>query len=361
MFHPKSRNVLILTLVLLIFLAACQPQAAEVSELPTLAVLPSFTPSNTFTPTFTPTLTPTPTNTLTSTPTDTPTNTLTPTNTVTATVTLTPTSTRTLTPTLTNTPVATDTPTLTPTPNAPQIISFTASANNGSPNETILLNWSTISDSARIDQLNQQAAVMQTFPISATGQLSVVLPANSGKQVIYKLVALRGGLEVSQSLPIVINCTVGWFFGDQFAPPAAGCPTAVGAVAGGAYQPMERGVMIWTNANGLNKVYALFNSNNTYTSFVSGWDGAAQTPNYGSPPSGYLSPTRQFRWVYNNTLPTVIPGTWVQVMGWATTEINQDNRTIQFEQGTNAIYIDAPGGAVYRLVGGDSGTWAKIK
>ncbi len=357
MFHSSSRLIVVLILLLL-GLTACQPEA-QVAELPTLAVLPSLTatltPTNTLTPTST--LTPTPTNT--ATPTSTPTLTLTPTVTTTATITRTPTSTLTPTPTQTPTPVATDTPTLTSTPNTPQILSFTASATTGAANSTLLLRWATISDSARIDQLNQQGAVMQTFPITPNGELSVVLPPNAGKQVIYKLVALRSGLEVSQSLPITLLCTVGWFFGDQFAPPAAQCPTAVGAIAGGAFQSFERGVMLYTNANGLDKIYALLNTGNTYTAVTSGWDGSSQTPNFGNPPSGFKSPAEHFLWVYNTQLAPV--GTWVQAMGWATGDLNKDNRTIQFEQGTNAIYIDAPGGAVYRLVGGDAGTWAKIK
>lgn len=347
-----------LILVMLV-MTACQPQAEETGVLPTLAVLPSVTPTLTPTITPTPTNTDTPTPTLTATPTDTPTSTLTATVTNTPTITRTPTSTLTLTPTETATPVATDTPTLTSTPNAPQIISFTSSVASGAANSTLLLSWSTVADTARIDQLNQQGAVTQTFPIAPTGELSVVLPGNLGKQVVYKLVALRGGLEVSQSIPIALLCSVGWFFGDQFAPPAAQCPTAVGAIATGAFQPFERGVMLYTNANGLNKVYALLNSSNSYSAITSGWDGSSQTPNFGSAPSGFKSPAEHFLWVYNTQLAPV--GTWVQAMGWATGDLNKDNRTIQFEQGTNAIYIDAPGGAVYRLVGGDAGTWAKIK
>jgi hypothetical protein len=357
--------MMFLLLIVTVIIAACQPQTAEIGELPTLAVLPSVTASRTFTPTLTPTLTPTPTATFTATASNTPTRTFTPTITRTATITLTPTNTLTLTSTLTNTPVATNTPTVTSTPNAPQILSFISSAVSGAPNTTIVLRWSAIADSARIDQLNQQGAVMQAFPVAASGELSVVLPSNAGRQVIYRLAALRGGLEVTQSVPVVITCTVSWFFGDQFAPPAANCPTAVGAIADGAYQTFERGIMLWTNANGLNKVYALFNTNNVFQAVLSGWDG--QTLNWtlqpATPPSGLYLPTRQFRWVYINApLPTVVSGTWLQTMGWATiSEANTTNRTIQYEQTTNALYIDAPDGSVYRLVGGDSGTWTKIK
>ncbi|MBZ0290035.1 MAG: hypothetical protein K8I30_20590, partial [Anaerolineae bacterium] len=284
-------RVIVLLVVLAFIFSACQPQAAEqIAELPTLAVLPSLTPSSTFTATPTATFTVTPTPTSTPTATLTPTTTNTPTSTVTVTASTTPTNTLTFTPTFTNTPVATNTPTLTPTPNTPQIITFTTSVGSGAPNTTALLRWTTVADSARIDQLNQQGAVMQTFPIAPTGELSVVLPANAGRQVIFRLVALRGGQEVSQSLPITITCSVSWFFGDQFAPQAANCPTAVGAIATGAFQPFERGVMLYTNANGLNRTYALINQNNSYVSYGNGWDGNSQPWSLGDPPSGLHAP-----------------------------------------------------------------------
>ena len=343
-----------LILIVAILLAACQPQA-EVVELPTLAILPSFTPSDTPTITPFPTSTPTPTSTLTPTATDTPTTTLTPTSTLTATPSVTVTSSVTPTNTLTHTPTATSTSTTTPTPNAPQVLTFGASSTSAARGGTITLRWSTISDSARIDQLNQAGAVTQSFSVAASGDLAVVIPVDATQLVVYRLVALRGGQEARQSVSIQITCPIPWFFGSEFAPPNSGCPTAVAAVAAGKYQPFERGLMIFVTANGLNRIYGLQNDGNRYTSYVSTWDGAGMS--FDDPPSGLFRPINEFRWAFLNTLAPV--GTWQNALGWATADINRDARSIQMEQ-NGAFYIDTPNG-VYRFSGGDTGTWSKIK
>jgi|FLYN01.1.fsa_nt_gi hypothetical protein len=340
-----------LILVVLLLLTACQPEPAQVVELPTLAVLPSLTPSDTPTATATETDTPTPTDTLTPTNTRTPTPTLSPTATLTRTPSITPTF------TVTPTPTATFTPPATATPNTPQIISFTSSANNVQVNATVVLTWQAIGDTARIDQLNSQGAVTQTFPVSPSGQLSVVIPSNTGPQVIYRLVVQRGGQEVSTSVPITIQCAIQWFFGQPPAGSTVGCPTALGAIAAGNFQPFERGFMIFVTANGLNKVYGLQTQDNRYIAYTSGWNGSTITPD--SPPSGLFSPQGVFNWAYYNTNAPV--GPWNAAIGWATAPINNDPRTIQFEQNSTAFYIDAPGNIVFRFSGGDAGTWTRIR
>jgi hypothetical protein len=333
------------------------------TDTPTLTVTPSATPTDTPVPTYTPSHTPTPTQTFT--PSNTPTFTLTPTPsaTPTATVTSSPTSTFTITPSLTPsrtpTPIPTLTPSLTPTPNAPQILSFSASANNVAANTTITLSWFTESDSARIDQLNAQGQVIQSFPVVTSGQFSLAVPGSTGKLVIYRLTAIRNFQQVSQSIPITVQCSISWFFGDQFAPQDAGCPQALGAIAPGAYQTFERGVMIYVTANGLNRIYGLQNDGNRYIAYANGWDGV--TLRSDPAPAGLFMPGQMFNWAYYNTLAPI--GTWGRQLGWATSSIDTGDRTIQFEvgaSGTLPFYIDA-GGAVYRLSGGDSGTWTRIK
>jgi hypothetical protein len=345
-----------LWLLIALVLTACSPQEGQpLAELPTLAVLPSLTPSSTFTPTKAATNTSTPTST--KTPTITPTNTpsRTPTPTVTVTSSVTPTFTLTSTATQTPTATATATSPASATPNVPQIVSFTASASNASANTVITLQWVTISDSTRIDLLNQQGAVVQTFAtITPSGQISVTVPGNLGRQVIYRLVAIRSAQEVTQSLPIVINCAIAWFFGEGVG--VTGCPSAVGSIATGAFQNFERGLMIYITANGINKIYGLQNSDSRYTAFQNGWNGSALT--YDSAPGGFFQPQDQFRWAFINTLAPV--GTWQNSIGWGTSDINRDARTYQPEEGTGAFYIDSPIG-VYRFSGGDNGSWLKVK
>lgn len=343
--------------VLLILTGACSNDVQQVAEIPTEFVLPSQTPSDTPTSTLTPTTTLTPTNT--STTTNTPT--LTPTASVTASLTFTPstTPTFTLTPTdtATNTPPASATPTATATSAQPQILSFTASTTTGAPGTSITLTWQSVADGARIEQLNTQGAIVQALgTVTPSGSLPVTLPSGQGNQVIYRLVAGRGGQEVSSSLPITLTCQISWFFGDQFAPAGSGCPTAVGTVASGAFQPFERGVMIFLASN--NKVYGLQNQNNQFLAYTSTWDGTTTYNCAGTPPGGLFAAQGVLDWAYCNTLGS--GGLWKDLLGWASTNIDGSTRTFQLSD-TGAFFIDAPGGAVYRFSGGDSGTWIKVK
>ncbi len=342
--------------VAVLLAAACQPQdETALGALPTLAELPSLTPSDTpsRTPTPTPTASPTDTPTPTATNTGTPTLTFTPSITVTSSVT--PTFTLTPTPTATSTPTPTDTPTASATPITPEILSFTASATTAAPNTVITLAWTANADSARIDQLNQQGAVTQTFPVVPSGQLAVTVPANQGRVIVYRLVAIRSGQETSRSIPITLTCPIAWFFGNEFAPPGSGCPTALGAIGPGAFQQFERGLMIYVNANALNRIYGLQNADSRYAAFPSGWTGA--DPPYDPAPPGLFQPQRMFRWAFLNTLAPV--STWQAQIGWGISAIDEGQRTIQFEEG-GPFYIDSPIG-VFRFSGGDQGTWTRIR
>jgi hypothetical protein len=349
MVTKRHLSTLFCIFVVMLFTTACQPEE-EVAVLPTLAQLPTLTPTDTPTDTATPT----------STDTDTPTPTPTATNTATATNTLTPsiTPTNTLTPTFTFTPTATETetPTLTITPNLPQIISFAASGDNIPAGQTVTVRWNSNSDVTKIQQLNQQGQLVQTFDVPPSGELNLAVPNDGSRQVIFRLVAQRGGQEVATSIPILIQCSISWFFGNQFAPPESSCPRANGAKDDGAFQPFERGVMIYLEADNLDKVYGLQNDGNRYISYRSEWDGTTEED--GDPPDDLDNPEEHFNWAFFKTNAPV--GRWEDTIGWATDDLDDDDRTIQYEI-TGAFYIDAPGGVVYRFSGGESGTWTRIK
>ncbi|MCL4249614.1 MAG: hypothetical protein KJ065_15835 [Anaerolineae bacterium] len=367
----RAKHAIALVIVVLL-IAGCQPEAQDV-VIPTLAQLPTLTPSATPTNTPTPTETPpnTATSTATSTPTNTPTPSSTPTLTATTTVTVTPsntptatntaTATRTSTPRPTRTPrppTATATPSATSTPDVPIIVSFQATSSTVPDNSSVTLFWSTINaDGARIEQLNAQGAIVNNFAVVPNGQLPVLLQAAQGRSAIFRLVAVRGSNEVAQAINITITCTISWFFGDQYAPPDASCPQSLGASAPGNYQPFERGYMIYVTANGLNRIYGLQFEQNRYIVYANGWDGT--TINSTAAPTGLFIPQQMFNWVYYNTLAPI--GAWNQQIGWATADINSENRTIQYEAGSGRFYIDAPGGLVFRFSDGDSGSWTRIR
>jgi hypothetical protein len=366
----RIKSLLALAL-LLILVAGCELQREETAfVLPTLAVLPTLTPSATLTATPTPTDTPTATATATqtATPSSTPTPTSTATQTATPTLTVTPSRTPTVTrtPLPTATPTATATltlaPTLTPlptaTPDRPQIVSFQPGAGSVQANSTLILYYATLNaDSARIEQLTQQGALVATYPVPPNGQFPIVLTANLGRVVVFRLVAIRAGNEVAQSVSIGVTCPIPWFFGDSFAPPDATCPQALGAAASGAYQPFERGLMIYVTANALNRIYGLQNEGNRYIAYVNGWDGT--TINNTAAPTNFFIPQQMFNWVYYNTNAPI--GAWNAQLGWALTNIDTSTRTIQFESGTGRFYIDVPGGIVYRFSGGDNGQWTRVR
>jgi hypothetical protein len=290
---------------------------------------------------------------------------LTPTNTLTftpsATFTASVTSTFTITPTFTSTPTstATNTPPATATPNAPQILSFTASATTVPANSSVTLTWNALADTARIDQLNQQGAVVQTFTVVPVGQLPVTVPGNTGRTVIYRLAVQRAGQEVTLSVPITIQCTTSWFFGDQFAPSNTPCPAGPSAKGGARFQQFERGYMIYINANSLNQVFGLANQDNRYIGYVVTWDQATAYNCNGSPPSGKYAPLAVFDWTFCNTNPPIASGKWIDVLGWGTSDINKEQRTIQYEQDTGGFFVDSPVG-VFRFSGPSTSVWAKI-
>ena len=118
--------------------------------------------------------------------------------------------------------------------------------------------------------------------------------------------------------------------------------------------------MLYVSANGLNHIYGLQYDGSLYIGYINGWDGS--TLNTSPAPSGRFMPQEMFNWAYYNTLAPI--GSWNSALGWATANIVNAPRTIQWENavgGSNPFYIDAPDGAVYRFSGGDSGTWSRVR
>jgi hypothetical protein len=355
-------KILILALIVPALAVACSSgddgDSQEVLELPTLAGLPSVTASNT--PTITLTLSDTPSPTTTQTPTDTPSPTFTRTFTPTAspTITLTPTN------TLTVTPVSTDTPTLTATSELPQINSFTSSAPTVAGGSSVTLVWDSIADTARIEQLNTQGVVQQTFSVTPTGQLPVTVP-NSGSQVIYRLTAQRSGQEVSRSvvIQIQITCPSNWFFGTP--PPDVGCPSGPAITVTGKFQPFTNGLMINLPVNNISQVYGLINTNTRYMVYTNSWDNVT-TYNQpcGNAPAGQTDPQDVFNWAYHNTLGTV--GLWCDAtggIGWGTAGADL-GRTMVYQTAASGttLFININGIGTYRFSGGaQTGTWTKIQ
>lgn len=351
-----KRIASILLLSLLGALTGCgvlAPQPTAVLELPTLAVLPTNTPPPTATRSLPPTFTPTPTLTFTptNTPTATPTLTFTPSLTPTATVT----PTNTITPLPSNTPL----PSATPTSETPVIVEFVVGSSTVKPGESVAVSWRTDADVVVLDLQNISAQVVQSYSLPPYGQQAVPVPSNLSGQVIFRLTAARNGLTTQQSVPVGIDCLSGWFF-DPARLISQVCPQRTPADSGtGRYQPFQFGHMVFSNARGLNVVYAMWGGSTagSYSAF-------SLTPaNAALPaiPSGLFAPQNEFEGVWIST--TAATGAaWQTAMGFATNNAESASISLQNETASTVFYI-AAGGRLFRLsptAGTSTGTWQQV-
>ena len=363
----KLRHWIVLLIIIVPLLASCNGED-NVEELPTLVIIPTELPTATDTATFTPTATPT----FTATPIPTDTATFTPTATVTSSMTFTPSVTPSSTPlpatatsTLTPIPSATDTPTLTSTPDLPQIMSFTSSGQTIAGGSSVTLSWESNADTAQIQELNEQGAVVQTFSVTPSGQLPITVPNTTG-QIIYKLTVFRTGQQDTRSIGIQVQLTCGipWFFGNQYAPDGAGCPLTMQVSSVGKYQPFERGIMFNAIVNGENRVYGLDVASRRYMVYTNLWDGATvHTSSCGTAPPGLFDPQDVFSWMYHVNLGT--NGYWCNPnggIGWAAAAADLANSQLtQFEAQGVAFYIIIPGYGTVRISGEPvTGTWERL-
>ncbi len=417
--HP----LIVLTLVALALvstLTACAGEASEVGMLPTIMEFPTETETSIPTETEIPTETATETELPTETPTSTFTLTATPDATGTADAitaiaqtTLdaaagletqgTETAIAVLNAQLQQTQAALETADAAATagtiaPDAPRINRFDASQTTAAPGTAVTLRWDTVADIVRIERLNINGQVIQTFSVTPVGELPVTIPANEGSSVTYRLTGIRGVQEVSALLtitvsgdPIPVNtpitpgtpgtgvgdCAINWFFGNEFVPTEHGCPPVPATQVAGASQPFERGLMIYLvyPAATTGSVYALVNdvlqpNRGTVTQYINSWDNTSTFSSYGcasAPPPGLYEPQQMFAWAYCTQLAP--GGFWSTILGYATNLIDTSQRQIQFDA-SGALYVEVPdtasgNNAVYRIVpvqqGQLSSAWTRIK
>lgn len=360
---------MITVLIAVMLLTACAPQSTD--HLPTLAVIPTDTPSNTPTITRTPTVTLTRTATLTRTLT--PTITLTPSRTYTPSSTPLPTNTKppSLTPsnTPTNTliPSLTYTPSLTPLPSAthtprpptltytqtvlPQIIFFSSDLVTGAANSQTNLRWQTNNAaSVTLEQLNSQGQVVAAFNVPPTGQQAIVLTNAFGSQVSYRLSVRNGRNTASQVVNITILCGNPYFFN----PAPEGCSLEGAIRTTLTFQSFERGMAFY--APNTRTVYLLSNNGSRVNAYPMDWD--YQPLPILPPPPGLIQPTGEIGYIFAKK-------TWsdgspvVNTMGWATTPQQGYEGTIQRGTPTD-VYIRRPDGAVYKLALAGTGTWTVV-
>jgi hypothetical protein len=152
----------------------------------------------------------------------------------------------------------------------------------------------------------------------------------------------------------------------QLAPladPALGCATGTAAVYWAAWEPFERGFMLWRSDN--NRAYAFFQPGD-WQPINERWDEQA-LPSRGDPPPGRQAPVRGFgyAWAVRDDL--------FSRLGWATAEEQGfcaliqpfehgflvQSSTVEFCQDTLYNHARAPGWQPLQLIVLDSGQWRK--
>lgn len=91
---------------------------------------------------------------------------------------------------------------------------------------------------------------------------------------------------------------------------ALGCPSADAQTVWSAWQPFERGHMLWRNSGAL----LVYENGGDWQSHVDDWDGQEYDSNRGSPPPGLRSPARGFGNLWENSDEVF------SALGWATNE-----------------------------------------
>jgi len=308
----KNKPLLILSLIIVLLVAACGGSDSPVVNVPTRVDLPSATP---LPPTETPTLTPTPLP-VTFTPTVSPTET--------ATISVTPSAT--ITETVTRTPTNTPTFTITPVP-------------------TVEVNG--------LGLLLTQAALFTPLPtqFQIVAPLQPTVPAGIGSpgtlpaptQCQYLPAGGFGQLYTSDTtLAAQLGCPIG-------APPVAASLAAAG-------QSYERGAMIYIN-NPPGVIYVL-NSDGTFQRYDDAYVDGVDPVNGGqTPPSGLQDPQRGFGKVWRTNDPVRT------ALGWATNSEQGATATVQdFAQG-RMLYLPIRGDILVLIYSGGNpaaGTWRSV-
>jgi hypothetical protein len=312
-----------LLLLFVTVLAACTGAPTPVVELPTLAVLPSATPSSTASRT--PRATDTPT------PTETPTPSFRPI----------PTETPTTTPTFTFTPsqTITDTVTFTPSP------TFTASP--------------------ELDSLGQLALLSQRATILPPEQLY-----NGATLTAVGYAALTHIAEMNISptapapdVPILATlppaaCAVpppGGLASDPSVTASLGCPQGSELSLTTAVEAFEHGSMLYLQGSP-GSIYAL-TLDGRFRRFDDTWVSGVDPESGGeTPPLGLLEPKRGFGKVWRNNLD--VRG----ALGWAVTEEQGAGGSLQLFDHGRAIFLSQRGESLLLIddPGGLTGSWRSL-
>jgi hypothetical protein len=143
-------------------------------------------------------------------------------------------------------------------------------------------------------------AIVGTPVVTATATLTTPMPTPS----------LTPSTTPTPSPTVACAVPIDGQFAGSYDRATFGCATAPANIYWAAWEPFERGGMLWRSDT--NQAYALFD-NGEWQTIDQGWDGQ-EIPSRGEPPSGLQAPTRGFgyAWAVRDEL--------FNRLGWARTE-----------------------------------------
>ncbi|MCA9973796.1 MAG: LysM peptidoglycan-binding domain-containing protein [Anaerolineales bacterium] len=217
----------------------------------------------------------------------------------------------------------------------PRVISFTASADTIATGDAVTLSWE-VEGADEVYLFTHHnllrfgsAALNDGDPLPPSGSLTDTPPAPL-RRVQYSI-----GLAPRDAATVTIDVTCADTFFVQTRDTLFACPLGPPAAVQSAYQPFERGFMVWHD--GMVWVFAEQTSSGA---FVDAWNGEPITyPE--APPAGLWLPERGFGKVW-------VDNVWVRnALGWALTPEQAYSMTLQQTQTAfsgYAYFFDVPDG-----------------
>lgn len=245
-------------------------------------------------------------------------------------------------------PISGTAPTVTPTSVHGLIRSFTTSAAEANPGDTLTLTWETTAIRVRLCYYSAAVMPWGCWDVSPTGSRQVTIPTEKPNSYAYQLAAYpcQGDCQHETArVEVKVHCPDSWFFSGPSHQNL--CPSTSAMVTAAAAQRFERGMMIWLEKS--KKIYVLYSnsaSSNSYMAFQDPWqEGMQESDPTIIPPAGLYQPVRGFGMIWRNETPY---SSLRDTLGWATAPEFSFSSAYQCDTlwKLNDCYLQTPDGPI---------------
>jgi hypothetical protein len=233
------------------------------------------------------------------------------------------------------------------------ILSFTASAEEADPGDSITLSWATRGATEIVLYHMMPGGQFGThWEVEPEGTFLYDIPLEERNRVDFILAATDpAGHLAQQRVSLALRCLDDWFFAD--APDI--CPAGAPLVSPAAEQHFEGGIMLWVEAE--TRIYVLFDSGSpAWSTFADMWQaGEPESDPELAPPPALYQPVRGFGKVWREEAGVR------ERLGWALAPETGFTTTVQRTSYSkyNQTYLRALAGGVWKLLAEHSG-WEKL-